>query len=1028
MNKTLSRRVLTLLTIVSVLLATLLLPLPSVRSAGTLFVDASAPGPDHDGSSWAFAFIDLQSALATATAGDQIWIADGRYTPGPAGSPAVTFTMREGVALYGGFAGGETTLDARDPAVHATILSGDLAGDDTVDARGVTLAAGDIVGANAYHVVTLNSVSNATILDGLTITGGDARTAGSAPNTYGGGLRATASNVALTGVTFNGNAAAGGGAVYLSGGAPLFTQTRFEGNRATAGGGAILLQTASGPTITGALFLGNDAVDGGALASYSSSPTLINGAMSGNTASNRGGALYLNGGTPALTNVSIGGNSGVDGTALYLGNNATPLLTNAIIWGNAPVGSPSISVFSGTPAITHSLVQGGFTGTGNLDTDPLFADLAAGDLRLSEGSPAIDAGNDAAVPSGVATDLAGAPRFFDGNGDTVSTVDMGAYEWGATSTDASLTIASVDATLGSEVRVPVTIDLEGGAALSGADLALAYDATRLTALRVETGAQTSGWSLAYNVLSPGQMQFSMAHTSDLVADGELAVLVFSAIAEGPAAIDWLSASLNEGEISATLVDGGVTVYATTAADFSGAPTSGPAPLAVTFTSLATGGFDTYAWTFGDGGTSTLASPAHTYTAPGVYDVSLTVSGPGGMATETKLDYVTVYAPAVAAFAAMPVDGLAPLAVSFTSQSSGDIATYAWAFGDGGTSTLVNPSHTYLAAGTYTVSLTVSGDGGTSMETKAAYVTVRLGAIAGAVRFWNAARAVPGASLVLSGDASATVDSALDGTYSLGNLTRGAYSVTPGDGAAPGAAISPYDASLVLRHAAGLQTLSGYPQTAADVTLNGSVTAYDASYILRAAAGLIVLASPSAGVAWRYEPASRSYPTFTVDATGQDYVALLLGDVSGNWGADADPAALAEPPIAELELSVGDVDPSGLITVTLLLASTEAPIYSLALDLHVEADAALADVVTGVPTQGWMLARKGTTPGMLRLVMAGSRPVEEPGVLARLTFQTATGESELSPVPLSAQIDEGAVAVQWLGPDSEYILYLPVVHR
>ncbi|MFO7698729.1 MAG: PKD domain-containing protein [Anaerolineae bacterium] len=1027
MNKTLYRGVLTMITIVSVLLATLLLPIPSVRSAGTLFVDASAPGPDHDGNSWATAYLDLQDALATAIAGDQIWIADGRYTPGPAGSPAVTFTIREGVALYGGFAGGETTLDARDPALHATVLSGDLAGDDAVDAAGVTLTAGDIVGTNAYHVVTVNGVTSATVLDGVIITGGDARTG--AASTYGGGLHVTSSALVIREVAFVGNAAASGGALYLTGSTASLADSVFEGNLATARGGAAVFQNGA-PTIAGALFRGNTAAtdDGGAIASFASNPALTNVALVHNSSADRGGAIYIYDGAPVLANVTIAGNTGVEGTALYVGNSATPTVTNAIIWANEPSASVPISVQSGTPAISYSLVQGGHTGEENLDADPLFVDLAAGDLRLQEGSPAIDAGLNSAVPEGVTTDLSGAPRFFDGDGDAVSTVDMGAYEWGAETQNATLTVAATDAIVGSEVRVPVAVALEG-ATLWGADLSISYDVTRLTALRVEAGALATGWALEYNLATAGQIRVSLAGSTAVQSDGELLALVFHAGATvGPAPIEWLSASLNENDIAVTLVDGGVTLYATTAADFSGSPTSGPAPLAVSFTSLATGGFDSYSWTFGDGATSTLANPAHTYTAPGAYDVSLTVSGPGGTATETKLDYVTVYAPAVAAFSATPVDGLAPLQVAFTDQSTGDVSLYAWSFGDGETSNSRNPTHNYASQGTFTVSLTVSGDGGQSTETKTGFITVRLGTISGAVRYWQGDRPVGGSAVVLSGNASATVNTATDGTYAHTGLSRGTFTVTPGEGAVVGVAISPYDASLVLRHAAGLQTLSGYAHTAADVTLNGSATAYDASYILRAAAGLIVLASPSAGVAWRYEPASRSYPTFTEDSTGQDYVALLLGDVSGNWGADADPAALAEPPIAELELSVGDVDPSGLITVTLLLASTEVPVYSLALDLHVEADAALADVVTGVPTQGWMLARKGTTPNMLRLVMAGSRPVKEPGVLARLTFHMPADQATLDAIPLYAEIDEGATSVRWLGVGPDYVLYLPAVHR
>ena len=86
----------------------------------------------------------------------------------------------------------------------------------------------------------------------------------------------------------------------------------------------------------------------------------------------------------------------------------------------------------------------------------------------------------------------------------------------------------------------------------------------------------------------------------------------------------------------------------------------------------------------------------------------------------------VYASAVADFSAQPTSGPAPLRVAFTNASVGEIEASTWSFGDGITSTLEDPTHTYRAAGTYTVSLTVSGEAGSDTETKGAYITVRYG--------------------------------------------------------------------------------------------------------------------------------------------------------------------------------------------------------------------------------------------------------------------------------------------------------------
>jgi len=160
------------------------------------------------------------------------------------------------------------------------------------------------------------------------------------------------------------------------------------------------------------------------------------------------------------------------------------------------------------------------------------------------------------------------------------------------------------------------------------------------------------------------------------------------------------------------------------ANFSGSPTSGSAPLTVNFTDLSTGSITSWSWTFGDGGTSTAQNPSYQYTAAGTYTVSLTVTGPGGSDGETKTNYITVNpcTPPTAQFVGSPTSGDYPLNVTFTNQSTG-ATSYSWNFGDGGTSTAQNPSHTYTAAGSYTVTLTVTNACGSDDEIKTAYITV-----------------------------------------------------------------------------------------------------------------------------------------------------------------------------------------------------------------------------------------------------------------------------------------------------------------
>ncbi len=182
--------------------------------------------------------------------------------------------------------------------------------------------------------------------------------------------------------------------------------------------------------------------------------------------------------------------------------------------------------------------------------------------------------------------------------------------------------------------------------------------------------------------------------------------------------------LGAGRVNAfNAVNDGNTGPGAPTANFTASPTSGCAPLTVNFTDQSTGDITSWSWDFGDGTTSTEQNPTHTYNSAGTYTVSLTVTGPGGSDTETKVDYITVSEPPVADFVGSPTSGNAPLTVNFTDQSTGNPTSWSWDFGDGNTSTAQNPSHTYNAAGTYTVTLTVSNDCGSDQMVKVDYITV-----------------------------------------------------------------------------------------------------------------------------------------------------------------------------------------------------------------------------------------------------------------------------------------------------------------
>lgn len=160
----------------------------------------------------------------------------------------------------------------------------------------------------------------------------------------------------------------------------------------------------------------------------------------------------------------------------------------------------------------------------------------------------------------------------------------------------------------------------------------------------------------------------------------------------------------------------ITVYESPVADFMGDPLTGCDSLTVQFTDLSTGDISSWWWNFGDGNTSQEPSPEHTYTAPGVYTVTLNVSGQCGEDVEIKEAYIVVFETPEAMFSAWPTSGCETLEVYFEDMSTGDIESWMWDFGDNTISTEQNPVHTYQQPGLYTVTLSVSGPCGESSYT------------------------------------------------------------------------------------------------------------------------------------------------------------------------------------------------------------------------------------------------------------------------------------------------------------------------
>jgi predicted outer membrane repeat protein len=421
-----------------------------------IYVDLDAPGPTYDGSSWADAYLTVQDALAVASSGMQIWVAEGVYYPDEGAGQinddiTSTFTLIDGVELYGGFMGIEDSLDERDWDTHVTVLSGDIdheTNPDITDPHGVVSDTTFIAGSNAYNVVYCEEVSDTTVIDGFTITAG--RAFGDFPDSLGGGMYNLNSDPMLTNVTFSSNSALNfGGGMYNDNSNPTLSNLIFFGNSANSGGGMYNYEN-SDPTLTNVTFSSNSVSwRGGGMWNFNSRPTLTNVSFSNNRAGS-GGGMYNYGSSPALTNVTISGNSASSGGGMYNYENSDPTLTNVILWGNTADSSGNqIYNDTGTSNISYSDIQGsggsgsgwdsslGTDGGGNIDADPLFVDAPNGDLHLSFGSPVIDSGDDSVCP---AKDLDGLPRP-QGAG-----CDMGAYEYNVIFVDKDATGPTHDGT------------------------------------------------------------------------------------------------------------------------------------------------------------------------------------------------------------------------------------------------------------------------------------------------------------------------------------------------------------------------------------------------------------------------------------------------------------------------------------------------------------------------------------------------------------------------------------------------------
>lgn len=362
----------------------------------TCYVDRAANGA-NDGFAWASAYVDLQSALLEPTC-NEVWAAKGVYKPTAGADRSISFSIRPGLKLYGGFAGNETSREQADPGANRTVLSGDIDGNDVVDADGIVRDGDQIAGNNTYNVVIMDgttaagSIGNDTVLDGFAITAGT-------------GWQYPAYNGSVAGGLYCNGVGSGHGC------SPTLTRLWFSGNRADWG--AALMADGSDDTggaggradlvVSRSTFSGNRArLGGGAGYLSQTAARILQSTFGDNRATNGiGGAIQFVRGSPSLDQVTFNGNAAAAQGGAILSSSAALTMSRLILWGNSGSGG-EVYVNAGSVTLFDSVAQGACPAnvscSGLVSGDPLLGPLqdnggAAPTMRPGIGGAALDAGN-----------------------------------------------------------------------------------------------------------------------------------------------------------------------------------------------------------------------------------------------------------------------------------------------------------------------------------------------------------------------------------------------------------------------------------------------------------------------------------------------------------------------------------------------------------------------------------------------------------------------------------------------------------
>ncbi len=542
-----------------------------------------------------------------------------------------------------------------------------------------------------------------------------------------------------------------------------------------------------------------------------------------------------------------------------------------------------------------------------------------------------------------------------------------------------VSMPTLSAVQSSVVTVPITTTDISGLNVISFDTSISYDPSIISSVSVvTTGTISSSMTVTVNSLTPGTILISAYTPNPVAGTGTLIKLNFTAVgpigSSSPLTIN--SFAYNESDPCSSSTNVSVTIVDCVGVSFQTGQTAiKNAAVTIPINSTLLTGRNAISF-----------DAIINYDQSVISQISVTNAGTISSSMIITVNDLTPGTLIISAYGPDPLVGSGAL-ININFNAIGPIGSF---------SPLSLTSFTFNE-GT-PCSITNNGD-----------VTIVSGTVSGVVSYANsvAFKPVPNTTLNAVGSVNAATNSAFfTGAYSFGGFGPGSYVVTPAK-STDVYAITGFDSALIAQHVVSLISLNSIQLQAADVSGNSIVTGFDAALI---AQWVVLIPNIGSTGTWKFIPPSRSYAEMAPDQSSEDYSAILMGEVSGNW---VPPTSLA--PLVPLETK--NDTPSVTINVTApavnkmvgssfsvpvtVSDTTGAGIISWQFDLLYNPSIITPQVspidTAGTLGSGFAVTVNALTPGLLKVVFFGSTPISGSGTLFNFKFTAVGANGQTSPL-------------------------------